>query len=186
MGVLTMIVALDVLYGDGGRALVGAVGFGSFEAVEPSFEMAFPVDGCAEYEPGAFYKRELPCLLAALSQMSGVEMVIVDGYVDLDVSGRAGLGRKLWEALGERVPVIGVAKRPFHGIPKEWELLRGKSANPLLVTAAGMDLDKARAAIASMSGEHRMPTLLRRVDQLSRGDAPQEVKSATLGCPRSL
>lgn len=176
-----MIVALDVLYGEGGAALVGAVGFCSFKADEPSFEMSFPMSGCAEYEPGAFYKRELPCLLAALSQMQEVDIVIVDGYVDLDGRGRAGLGRKLWEALGGSIPVIGVAKTPFHGIPKEWELLRGKSSNPLLVTAAGMGLNEAKRAVASMAGEHRMPALLRRVDQLSRGEEPVAAKACFQG-----
>lgn len=181
-----MIVALDVLYGDGGEALVGVVGFESFDASEPVFEMSMPMSGCAEYEPGAFYKRELPCLLAALAKVPGASMIIVDGYVDLDEAGRPGLGRKLWEALGQAIPVIGVAKTPFHGIPKDWELLRGKSANPLLVTAAGVALAEAKKNIASMSGEHRMPTLLRRVDQLSRGSEAQKNGAMGLVASRTL
>ena len=48
-------------------------------------------------------------------------------------------------------------------------IYRGDSAKPLFVTAVGMTLEEAKAHIASMHGEHRIPTLLRRVDQLCRG-----------------
>ena len=44
------------------------------------------------YEPGEFYRRELPALTAVLTGVTGLSQLIIDGYVDLDASGRPGLG----------------------------------------------------------------------------------------------
>ena len=65
--------------------------------------------------------------------------------------------------------MIGVAKRSFKDTPEQCELFSGDSTKPLFVTAVGMTLGEAKAHIASMHGEHRIPTLLKRVDQLCRG-----------------
>lgn len=167
-----MIVALDVLYGEGGSAVVGAVGFERFDSEKPCWEASLEMEGCLPYEPGSFHKRELPCLMAALALAPrAVSCVVVDGYVDLDEHGRPGLGRRLWEALGEGVAVVGVAKTAFAGAPPAWGLLRGASSKPLFVTAVGMGLPEARAAVASMAGGHRAPTMLKRVDAISRDPA---------------
>jgi deoxyribonuclease V len=64
--------------------------------------------------------------------------------------------------------VIGVAKTAFANIGDEYKLLRGQSASPLYVTSVGMPLAEAKAAIQSMHGEFRIPTHLKRVDQLCR------------------
>ena len=57
----------------------------------------------AEYVPGQFFLRELPCILHAIkSVQTGIEIIIVDGYVQLGEA-RAGLGQKLFEALNEKV-----------------------------------------------------------------------------------
>jgi deoxyribonuclease V len=81
---------------------------------------------------------------------------------------RDGLGAVLWDKLGRATPVIGVAKTRFAGAPPETELLRGESARPLFVTAAGMPLEQARSHIRAMAGAYRLPEMLRRVDGLSR------------------
>lgn len=163
-----VIVAADVQYlGDAG--FVAAVAFPRWTDAAPEAEHGMLVRPVAEYEPGQFFKRELPCLLAVLGLLSELpEAVIVDGYVWLDGAGRQGLGALLFEVLGGSVPVVGVAKRSFRGSAHASAVLRGSSTRPLFVTAAGLPLGDAAAAIAAMHGTHRTPTLLKRVDQLCR------------------
>ncbi len=123
--------------------------------------------GVAPYEPGQFYRRELPCLLAVLAKVKGaLDAVVVDGYVWLG-AGRPGLGAHLYEALGRAVPVLGVAKTRFAGAAAE-AVVRGTSRRPLFVTAAGMDLADAAAHVRDMHGPFRVPTMLRKVDQFCR------------------
>jgi len=122
----------------------------------------------ANYEPGHFYLRELPHLLRLLALLPArPSLILVDGFVFLEDE-RPGLGAHLYSALGEHVPVIGVAKRPYRRATSAVPVLRGQSQVPLWVSAAGTPLDRAAAALASMHGDHRIPTLLRRVDRLAR------------------
>jgi deoxyribonuclease V len=123
--------------------------------------------GVAPYQPGEFYRRELPCLLAVLAKVKdGLDAVVVDGYVWLG-DGRRGLGAHLFEALGGGVPVIGVAKTSFASAAAA-AVVRGTSRRPLYVTAAGMGLAEAAGRVRSMHGQFRIPTLLKKVDQLCR------------------
>ena len=119
----------------------------------------------ADYEPGAFYQRELPYLRGVLARMPALEAILVDAYVWLGPE-RPGLGWHLHRELG--VPVIGVAKNPFVGA-EAIEVTRGASARPLYVTAIGLAVADAAARVRDMHGEHRIPTLLGRVDGLARG-----------------
>jgi deoxyribonuclease V len=122
------------------------------------------------YVPGQFYKRELPCLLAVLARIKGpLSTIVVDGYVALGKEKRAGLGLYLYQALEEATPVIGVAKNYFSGTPAESKIYRGQSQRPLWITAAGVDVEYAKRAIRTMHGNHRLPHMLKRVDQLCRG-----------------
>lgn len=126
-----------------------------------------------EYRPGLFYQRELPCLLAVLKKVPAtLEGIVVDGYVWLNDETRPGLGAHLYQALDQTVPVIGVAKTHFLGSQATRPLLRGASRRPLFISAAGIDLDTACRHIASMHGPYRIPTLLKRVDQLARTGVP--------------
>jgi deoxyribonuclease V len=110
----------------------------------------------------------LPCLLAVLGKVGVlVETVVVDGYVWLSRDAKPGLGAHLYESLGRTIPVIGVAKTQFLSAPAAC-VKRGHSDKPLFVTAAGIDLEMAARYIEGMHGEHRLPTLLRRVDRLCR------------------
>lgn len=161
-----MLAALDVQYTDP-TARVGCVLFASWTDAAPASEHAVPIASVAPYEPGEFRKRELPCLLAALAALPAAPaLVVVDGYVWLG-PGRAGLGAHLFDALGAKTPVVGVAKTRFQGAAAE-EVVRGQSAKPLFVTAAGIDPAIAAAHVASMHGPHRIPTLLARADALAR------------------
>ncbi len=162
--------AVDVDYrGEG--ALAAAVAFHGWADATPALEVTEPIARVEAYEPGAFYKRELPCLLAVLARLpSPPELVVIDGYVWLGGEERPGLGARLFDALGRRVPVIGVAKTRFLSAKLAVEAARGEEAKrPLFVTAAGMDVNEAADAIRAMHGPHRLPTLLKRVDSLCRG-----------------
>lgn len=96
------------------------------------------------------------------------EVVLVDGYVWLGRD-RPGLGAHLFEALGGRVAVVGLAKTAFHGNDVALPVLRGTSKAPLFVTARGIDPILACAHVKAMAGPHRIPTLVARADALSRG-----------------
>lgn len=168
-----MILATDVHYsGDG--ATTGAVLFETWRAKERLHEWADVHTGVLEdYAAGEFFRRELPCILPLIRrayESLHLKTIIVDGYVDLG-GGKPGLGRHLQRALDGRVEVIGVAKNEYVGAPAA-EVLRGKSSKPLFVTSTG-DANSAARRIASMSGEHRLPEMLRRVDELSRGARPK-------------
>ena len=136
------------------------------EAVE---EIVKVVRGVAPYEPGLFYRRELPCLLEVLHDVVGeLEVVIVDGYVWLGKDGSPGLGAHLYQALDKRVPVIGVAKRVFRQDAPAVPVWRGSSKQALYVSSAGIETSVAAECVRTMHSRFRIPTLLKRVDTLCR------------------
>jgi deoxyribonuclease V len=157
-------VAVDVQYHEG-HAIAAAVAFQGWSDAVASYATTVEVPSPAAYEPGAFWKRELPAVLAVLNDLPfAPELVIVDAYVDLG-PGRPGMGRRLHEALG--LPVIGVAKTHFQGA-EAIEVSRGGSSRPLYVTSAGLDPSEAAACVRGMHGNNRLPTLLQAADQLAR------------------
>jgi deoxyribonuclease V len=122
------------------------------------------------YEPGQFFKRELPHILKLMDRFPKIPTtVVIDGYVTLGMDQRDGLGARLFSALEGQVPVIGVAKSRFVGTPADAEVLRGKSKRPLYVTSLGIALEDAKALIRDMHGDNRLPTLLVAVDRACRG-----------------
>lgn len=123
------------------------------------------------YSPGEFFRRELPCLLAVLRKVAEPAFIVIDGYVWLGPK-QFGLGAHLHDELNQIPAVIGVAKTRFHSadvvaVP----LQRGTSKTPLWITSAGIDAHAAAEAVRSMHGEHRIPTLIKRADRLSRESA---------------
>ena len=163
-----MIACFDVHYLADGRAAAAAVLFAAYSDARPAAEytclVAAPV---ADYVPGRFYRRELPCILTLLEQIVvPLEEIIVDGYVMLG-DGQPGLGQRLFAAIGGGIAVIGVAKSRFKGASGA-EVLRGRSLRPLYVTAAGLAEAQAAERIRGMHGAHRLPTLLKRVDLLAK------------------
>jgi deoxyribonuclease V len=163
-----VIAALDVCYGPRGAAAACVLFAGWTDPVEASSHVVH-IAAVAPYEPGAFYRRELPCLLAALaSAKDPLELVVIDGYVWLDADARPGLGAHLYRALGATTPVIGVAKTSFAGSTFAEPVLRGRSTRPLYVTAAGVEAPRAASLIQGMHGESRLPDLLKRADRLCR------------------
>jgi deoxyribonuclease V len=164
-----MILAVDVSYVNG-KAVAAGVLCEKWESDAPAAELVVEIDDVAEYVPGQFYQRELPCIQKLIDKVAQpVECIVIDGYVTLGETKRPGLGMHLWEALDTKVKVIGVAKSRFQGTSDDAELCRGASKTPLYITAAGLSLDEAKLCIERMAGEYRIPTLLKRADQLSRG-----------------
>jgi len=168
-----MILCTDVDYHDDGTAHAAGVVLQDWRARSPYDEAVVHVKDVAEYVPGQFYKRELPCILRVMRVLPSVGMVIVDGYTWLE-PGRKGLGAHLWDALGGTIPVIGVAKAYFKNT-KAIEVCRGKSKRPLYVTAQGIDEVVAAEQISRMHGRHRFPEMLKRVDHLCRGRMKSQV-----------
>lgn len=125
----------------------------------------------SEYESGAFYKRELPCILSLLKKITlkPEDIIIVDGYVTLDNEGKIGLGGHLYQALEEKFPIVGIAKNGFTSPDgQRRSVIRGESKTPLFITAKGADVDDIKNKVEQMHGSFRIPTLLKKLDQLSR------------------
>ena len=101
-----------------------------------------------------------------LAGVSGLGLLVVDGYADLDPAGHPGLGAHAHAAFG--VPVIGVVKSRFRTASHAVEVLRGSSARPLFVTAAGMPPAEAASLVRRMAGHFGLPDALRRADALAR------------------
>lgn len=162
--------ATDVHYDDHGARVAG-VGFVGWGQAVPDGRWSVHLTEVADYVPGSFYRRELPCLLALLDRVDApLASVVVDGNV-WNAPGVPGLGAHLYAALDERIPVVGVAKSRLRGV-EATEVLRGTSKRPLLVTAVGMSRADAVAAVRSMHGAYRIPTLLKEVDHLARATSP--------------
>ena len=163
-----MNLAVDVYYKNRNACIAG-VAFNAWTDAEPSAVFFSTLNGVAAYVPGKFFKRELPCILKLLKEHDlAPECIIVDGFVYLDGHKKAGLGKHLYDALGGRSAVIGVAKQPFKNGPGYCRINRGQSSKPLYITSKGFTIDAAKEHILSMHGEYRIPTLLKRADQLCR------------------
>jgi deoxyribonuclease V len=165
---------VDVDYRTGGAVAAGLWfrGWAAASAEQQAIAL-FPT--VAEYEPGQFFRRELPCLLGILERGPRAEIVIVDGYVWLGAE-VPGLGAHLHRAIGGIV--VGVAKTRFAGATEAIAVCRGGSRSPLFVTAVGMSAEKAAANVAAMHGAYRVPTLLRQVDMLARMARPNTTEDA--------
>jgi deoxyribonuclease V len=162
------IVCLDVAYGDTAAAVAGVV-VPSWDADSASQMLVRRVEGPpASYEPGAFYRRELPLLLPIITELAtSIDVIVIDGYVWLE-DNRPGLGGHLFASLGCRIPVIGVAKTRYRNDIWSIPVLRGASRQPLFVTSAGIAATAAAHCVRRMHGDHRIPTILALVDKAAR------------------
>jgi deoxyribonuclease V len=172
-----LLVCLDVDY-RADVAVAAGIWFRGWTAEIEEAQAVAGFSGVAAYEPGEFYRRELPCLRGVLRDGPQADIVIVDGYVSLG-QGHPGLGAYLHEALERKVPVVGVAKTAYRSATESVEVRRGQSGSPLFVTAIGIDVALAAQEVQRMHGTYRVPTLLRAVDQLARHAAmPDQVRPA--------
>lgn len=155
-----MVLALDVHYKETGSGNAVGVLF-DWEDNQPKEIIVEYLDAASEYEPGKFYKRELPCLLKVIERvnLTGLEAIIIDGYVFIDNDLQFGLGGILWEKLEKQMPIIGIAKTSFFKNKETViEVLRGQSHKPLYVSAIDYPISKAVENIARMHGDYRIPT----------------------------
>jgi deoxyribonuclease V len=166
-----MFACLDVSYHDSAACAAG-VTFRDWSDAKSLDEKVVHIQNVEPYQPGQFYRRELPCLLAILKKLPPVDTAIIDGYVWLAGESKPGLGAHLYEALNQKVAVIGVAKTKFHGADRVSEVIRGSSKRPLFITAVGIQQKLAAEHVRSMHGVNRLPTLLARADFLSRHRVP--------------
>ncbi|MGK0289515.1 MAG: deoxyribonuclease V [bacterium] len=169
-----MILAVDVDYRENFAVIAGVL-FQNWSDAKPEQELVAKITDVKEYIPGEFYQRELPCILELLKQLPSLPThIIVDGYVHLGEEQKNGLGGYLYEALEEKIVVIGVAKSFFRGTSEESKLCRGESKKPLFITSKGISLDEVKQNIAQMDGKYRFPTLLKHVDQICRTYQPEQ------------
>jgi len=148
-------------------AIAAGLWFTGWSAAAATHEAIAVIENVAPYQPGEFYRRELPALLAVLAKGPAVDVVIVDGYVWLE-NGRPGLGAHLHDALGKQPIVVGVAKTRYDSAANVVPVCRGKSRAELYVSAAGADVEEVAREVAGMNGEFRLPTLLKQVDRKAR------------------
>ena len=163
-----MLLAFDAHYSDTSTRLAAAL-FDDWASTEAQEIRTWEGGPAAPYQPGEFYKRELPLILTALEdfELTPLEAIIIDGYVYLNEQGRLGLGGHLYHELGERIPVVGVAKSYFRDTNAE-AVLRGESSKPLYVTAMGMPPEEAANHLRAMAGPYRMPDILAAVDRATK------------------
>ena len=101
---------VDVHYTENGAMAACAVATGWTDEI-PSEEQTTVVPTVRPYRPGAFFERELPCILQVLSLVqTEYRVIVIDGYVDLDERGTPGLGGHLYARFEGSLAVIGVAK----------------------------------------------------------------------------
>ena len=162
--------AVDVHYLRSGAARAAAVLAADADFARVLAERTAVLPQVPSYRPGQFYLRELPPLHAVLDDLRGLSLLVVDGYVDLDPAGRPGLGAHAHDEFG--IPVIGVAKSRFRTATHAVPVMRGSSARPLFVTAAGMPATDAADLVRRMAGRYRLPDALRRVDAIARAGPP--------------
>jgi deoxyribonuclease V len=162
-----LFVAVDVHYLTESTARAAIVAARDARYAVVSFTDTATVSVEAPYQPGAFYRRELPALRAIIPATGTLALIIVDGYVDLDAAGRPGLGAYVQAEFG--VPVIGVAKTRFMTATHAARVVRGRSSRPLHVTAAGMPIPYAARLVAEMAGRFRLPDAIKLADRLARG-----------------
>ena len=162
--------AVDVHYLSTGGARAAAVLAADAAFVHVLAERTAVRPRVPPYRPGQFYLRELPPLRAVLDGLSGLGLLVVDGCADLDPGGRPGLGAHAHAEFG--IPVIGVAKSSFRTATHAVPVLRGSSARPLFVTAAGIPSADAADLVRRMAGQYRLPDALRRADTLARAGPP--------------
>jgi deoxyribonuclease V len=164
-----MILAIDVHYRENEAKAVGVLF--NWEDIQPLNIIVEYLLNINEYKPGEFYKRELPCLLKIIEKVNinEIEVIIIDGYIYTDSQGSFGLGGKLWEVLNKQIPIIGVAKLPFFSNKETVsEIFRGESKKPLYISTIDYPIDKAVENLKKMSGEYRLPTILKQMDTITK------------------
>jgi deoxyribonuclease V len=166
-----MLLAIDVHYKENYAKAVGAIF--NWEDATPQHIIIEKITNVEEYIPGQFYKRELPCIMALVAKVDLVELeaIIIDGHIYIDHLKNYGLGAHLWEALHQKIPIIGIAKKAFH-TNKETviTITRGTSKQALYISSIGVAAIDLVSKIKNMHGDFRIPTVLKYIDTLTKED----------------
>lgn len=170
-----MKLAVDTYYYSDTLALTVGVLFNRWTDDEPAEIISSICTSFSSYIPGEFYKRELPCILDLLGKvdLDKIETIIVDGFLRLrfnDGTEKDGLGKKLFDYLNiPGLKIIGLAKSDFCRTDEiSASLLRGSAVNPLWVQGIGLPDSVAAGNIKMMSGESRIPRLLKILDKKTK------------------
>lgn len=173
MGYVLIYLILDVYYQDIENKTIASVAGIRFMGVENHTilnEYRIIVNDVEPYQSGKFYKREMPCLLALIEKIGEpFDVIVIDGYVYLNGTDKAGLGKYLYDNLVIKKPVIGIAKTHFYDIGQEYAIHRGISKHPLYVTCVDFDLNLAKNFVQTLQGKNTIPDMIKMVDLLSRG-----------------
>lgn len=157
---------------EGTQATVAAATCDDWDAAEATKTYVLRITPVDPPVRGPLDLRALPGVMQLLREHRlAPEIVMLDGFVHLDAHETPGLGQHLHQALGGQVPVIGVSRKGLPGLTAQYEVLREDEAPPLWVTCAGLDLGAAKARLRAMHGRKRLPTLLKLVARLAKGEA---------------
>ncbi len=150
-------------------ATVAGIRFQGIEHNHILSKHSVQIDNIVPYQSGQFYKREMPCILALLAEITEpYDVIIIDGYVYLDGIETKGLGKHLYDNLTIVKPIIGIAKNKFHTIKEDYAVYRGTSKHPLYVTSIGIDKQQAMTIVTNLEGQNKLPNIVKMVDHLSR------------------
>lgn len=156
---------IDVYYTDRGSKTVGIV-FSDWKQEEPDQILTLiDTDTIETYEPGNFYKRELPPIKKFLEHYNEIkpDILVVDGFIRLKEIGgeeRPGLGAHVQEEFPD-LTIVGVAKSEYCRTGEiSAEVLRGESKNPLYVQPK-----EYGERVKEMYGSYRLPELLKILDR---------------------
>lgn len=168
----------DVMYHeDTNKAVTAALEFNEISDKVETKTYTDISDIASEYIPGEFYKRELPAIMSLLKNVIGFEvlaqeydLIIVDGLYQL-APDHLGLGARLHEALkeiGVDIEIIGIAKTYYKDCDiVAGKVFRGNAKKPLYVNGSLQNKNYVQI-VEQMSGEYRLPYLVKRVDTVCR------------------
>jgi hypothetical protein len=109
-------------------------------------------------------------LRAVLDGLTGLALLVVDGYARPPPLGRPGSGTHAHADFG--VPVIGVAKSRLRTATQAVLVLHGSSARPLFISAAGMPAVDAAELVQYVTGRRPAAHALRRACTRARAGPP--------------
>jgi deoxyribonuclease V len=154
---------------EGAQANAAAAAFDAWDAAEATKVYVSRIAHVEKAVRGELDLRELPCVMQLLREHNlEPELIVIDGFVHLDADESPGLGQHLHQALGGRVPVVGVSKKSLPGLAMQFEVMREEETQPLFVTCAGIDIGAAKARLRAMHGRKRLPTLMKLVARLAK------------------
>ena len=162
-----LFLAVDVHYLAESRARAAAVAAADRRFALIAFSGTALAEAGSVYRPGEFYLRELPPLRAVIPRSGRLVSRSWSTATRTWTPPAARTGAHVHAEFG--VPVIGVAKTRFRTATHAAQVLRGRSARPLYVTAAGMPVAEAAHLVEEMAGSFRMPDALKLADRLARG-----------------